>query len=490
MKLKNKSYNDPNILKKQYVEDNLTIKEISELHSCSSTTIQKKIKQFNIKREQPLYQDKEWLYNEYITLDKSIDGLAKQFDCHNDKIYHHINKFKIKKKKIFENPNLLNYQYKTLGKSQAEIMIEFKVARTPLVNALKKFNIERNEEELNSFKKKSSNKKISSKIVNGYIKVLNGKTLPQISKEFKIPVLILQRYFKDKEKITKEEINFLSKAYSNRHTILENKIKKEINIEIYDKFPDLIKYPLLKYKPDFKLNDSVYLNVDGLFWHSQNCKNDNYHFKMRQDYELLGLRLFQFRENEVFNKLPIVKSIINNTLNKTEFKIGARETIIKKASSSEAQLFLNGNHIKGYKHAKHLGLYYQNELISLMSYKIKKNYKTKKCFLDISRFCSKINYNVIGAFNKLLKSIIEEVGEIPIYYWIDLRYEIGTFLIKNGFEVKKETLSWEWTDKKTTYNRLKCRANMDERKLSEKEYANELKWIRIYDAGQRLYVKN
>jgi sulfur relay (sulfurtransferase) DsrF/TusC family protein len=30
---------------------------------------------------------------------------------------------------------------------------------------------------------------------------------------------------------------------------------------------------------------------------------------------------------------------------------------------------------------------------------------------------------------------------------------------------------------------------MDERKLTQKQYADELKLFKIYDAGQRLYVK-
>ena len=33
-------------------------------------------------------------------------------------------------------------------------------------------------------------------------------------------------------------------------------------------------------------------------------------------------------------------------------------------------------------------------------------------------------------------------------------------------------------------------ANMDDRKLTEKEHAIELGWVKIYDAGQRLYVRN
>jgi len=37
-----------------------------------------------------------------------------------------------------------------------------------------------------------------------------------------------------------------------------------------------------------------------------------------------------------------------------------------------------------------------------------------------------------------------------------------------------------WTDYYNTYNRLKC---------TTKQKAEQLKWKRIYDAGQRCYVK-
>lgn len=44
------------------------------------------------------------------------------------------------------------------------------------------------------------------------------------------------------------------------------------------------------------------------------------------------------------------------------------------------------------------------------------------------------------------------------------------------FRVKHshDTLGWEWTDFSNTYNRRKCRANMEERKSREREYVNEL----------------
>jgi hypothetical protein len=177
--------------------------------------------------------------------------------------------------------------------------------------------------------------------------------------------------------------------------------------------------------------------------------------------------------------------MIFNVLNKTSFKLGARKTNVKNVNSNDAKLFLKNNHIKGYKNAKHIGLYCENELVSLMSYKLGKG----KTFIKIERFCSKINYNIIGAFSKLLKYVTLNMPKLPIHYWVDLRYGTGEFLIKQGFKLEKETLGWEWTDFKQTYNRLKCRANMDERKLKERDYAREYKLFKIYDAGQRLFIK-
>jgi hypothetical protein len=58
-----------------------------------------------------------------------------------------------------------------------------------------------------------------------------------------------------------------------------------------------------------------------------------------------------------------------------------------------------------------------------------------------------------------------------------------------GYSLINITEGWGWTDYKTTFNRLYCRANMDDRKLTEKQHAEELGLCRIYDAGQAKYVK-
>jgi hypothetical protein len=66
--------------------------------------------------------------------------------------------------------------------------------------------------------------------------------------------------------------------------------------------------------------------------------------------------------------------------------------------TSIVRKFLNDNHIQGYSHSSiKIGLYYEDELVSLMIFgKKRKN-------MELIRFCNKLNTNVIGGSSKLFK---------------------------------------------------------------------------------------
>lgn len=239
----------------------------------------------------------------------------------------------------------------------------------------------------------------------------------------------------------------------------------------------------MPYKPDFKINETLFVNVDGLYWHSEANKTKLYHSSLRKSFEENGLKLLQFHEDEIKTKPSIVRSIVNNKSGQIQEKIYARKTSVRTVSQTEANDFLDSNHLMGKIAAKHIGLYCEDNLVSILSYKATKT----ECHID--RFCSLCNVVVVGGCTKLLKALQKLAGAKEYMYWVDLRYGSGEHLLAHGFVWKKDTLGWKWTDGTKTFNRLRCRANMDDRKLSEKEYALELGWERIYDAGQRLYIK-
>lgn len=257
----------------------------------------------------------------------------------------------------------------------------------------------------------------------------------------------------------------------------ERNIKYVIHYKLHGKEIDI-------FLPDY----NIAIECCGLYYHSINNNllyekiiRKEQHFEKRKLCEENSLRLFTIYDNE--NDSPIWESVIGNALNLSR-RIFARKCKIKKVEAKEAKDFLVKNHLMGYSTAKSIGLYYEDKLVTLFTYK-----KCKENGLEVARFCNLIGHNVIGGYSKLLKFAEEESKPNYVLSFVDLRYGNGSSLLKTGFEIKGTTLGWKWTDFHQTYNRLACRANMDERRLSEKEHAAELGWYKIYDAGQAKFIK-
>lgn len=234
-----------------------------------------------------------------------------------------------------------------------------------------------------------------------------------------------------------------------------------------------------KLRPDFKIKDNLFLNLDGLYWHSSDKKDSDYHFNLRKSFEERGERIIQIHENEWYQKQSIVISMIN-TLTGGNKRIFARNCDIRNVSQKEARSFLENNHLMGFANASYFGLFFEDKLVCIIGIKINKDKSG-----DITRFCTILNHSVIGGFSKLFTFLKERAKRWT--YWVDMRYGTGAFLEQFGFKKIKEVQSWKWTDFKTTFNRLFCRANMDLRKLSQAEYAKEMKLKKIFDAGQALW---
>lgn len=512
---------DRDWLYQKYIVENLSWIELSKLAGCSPSFISKMIKQYGFKKDAEQIKNarsksiKERYGVDNIAHSKEHREKAKKtnLDRYGVENVFQGNEFKEKIKETnlqkygVENPSQSDEikekkrqtTFENFGVEsplQSEEIIK-KVRETVLQKygtdcTLKIPDVKQKVEEVfiqrygvdNPFKSADVKKKIKeTQARNGTIKIFFGKTPSAWSIQYGIPDSSIYSWLKAYPNCTEDEFHSFCQTYEHKISDIESLIKNYLGIDFWNKSPG----HNLNYKPDFKLAEKIFLNADGLYWHCEKNVPDDYHFIMRKNFETAGLRLFQFRADEIYFKMPIIKSMINNALNQTPTKLGARKTILKEVQTCEAELFLNQNHIKGYKSAKHLGLYYNEELMAIMSYK--KGSLNKYQFLKIERFCSKINTNVIGAFSKLLNEVIKIVGNMPIHYWVDLRYGTGNFLLNHGFSLDKETHGWDWTDLKITFNRLKCRANMDDRSLSEKEYAAELGWVKIWDAGQRLFVK-
>lgn len=322
----------------------------------------------------------------------------------------------------------------------------------------------------------------------------NGKSVYEFCKEQQVPPSFANIIYRKHGEAAFFEYckNYAGpRIYHTTERVLINILQDQFsNLTKYDKCPLEFKSSR---RPDFRIeqnNRVLYINTDGLYDHSiigRTVKGDqNYHLNLNKTFIKNNQIIFQFRENELRDKSEIVKSIVLNYFGLGQKKYNARELQIHKVCFNDATLFFEENHLMGpHRSSTSFGLYSGKLLVCCIS--IRKHKKDNS--LEIARFASKNFTSVRGGFSKLLKHVERLYDPSKIISFCDMRYSTGVSYEKLGFTKASTTLGWNWTDKYNTYNRLKCRANMDSRKLSEKDHAQELKLYRIYDAGQAKYVK-
>lgn len=276
-------------------------------------------------------------------------------------------------------------------------------------------------------------------------------------------------------------------SYTTRRTQLEIFASSVIGVPVFDRGAGVYRY-----RPDFQLSESLFMNVDGLYWHSFDGVESNrpgmgkiYHNQMRIDYESHGKRILQFYSDEMYTHPEKIKSMVNHLRGRSGTRIHARECEVKGMSGSHVQTFLNQTHLMGSLHHKqNLCLVMGDTILGCATYSI------RGLRMNISRMSFALGVSISGGSSRLLRhlqQIATQKGCTRMDYWVDLRYGVGHHLLQQGFSHARDTIGWCWTDGKRRYNRLHCRAGDG---MTENEAASAKKLLRIFDAGQRLYIKD
>ena len=146
------------------------------------------------------------------------------------------------------------------------------------------------------------------------------------------------------------------------------------------------------------------------------------------------------------NRRKKIKQLIENIfIPKT--KIYARKCTIVKLSYKEVKEFTDLYHLQGSSHYQSInyGLYFQGELMSLISFS-KSRYSKDKEEFEIIRYVVKQGYTVIGGFQKLLKYHIYLSNSKNIVTFSDNDFFTGGIYSKAGFKLVSNSLSYYWTD--------------------------------------------
>lgn len=242
----------------------------------------------------------------------------------------------------------------------------------------------------------------------------------------------------------------------------------------------------------------IAIEFDGLYWHSDDKKPDNYHLSKSELCETVGYKLIHVFEDEFVYKKEIVLSRLLNILGKTKEKVYARKCEIKEVTYKDSECFLNENHIQGNCISKYrYGLYYNNELVSLMTFgstRINLNSKKENGVFELLRFVNKKNTSVLGGASKLLKHFIKVVNPIKIISYSDNRWGNGNLYKKLNFKfVRKSKPNYFYVFKNKRINRFTYRKDVlvkqgFDKNKSEKEIMKERGINRIYDCGSTLFV--
>lgn len=281
----------------------------------------------------------------------------------------------------------------------------------------------------------------------------------------------------------------------------ENEISnliKEYGFNIQTRNRNLISpYELYIYIPE----KNIAIEYNGLRWHSEQFKGDNnYHVTKTEMCNEKGIELIQIFEDEWLEHKEIVKSKIKHILGLNHLlpKIYARNCIIKEINYDKARDFLNKNHIQGFAHSSiYLGCYYQNEIVSVMTFKIEAKNSNK---WELTRFATDITKRCVGAGGKLFKYFIKNYNPSEVKSFADRRWTTNkdnNLYTKLGFKldkILKPDYKYTIENINKRFHKFNFRKNILHKKynlplsMTENEMVKNIKAHKIWDCGLYKYI--
>ncbi len=250
------------------------------------------------------------------------------------------------------------------------------------------------------------------------------------------------------------------------------------------------------YFPDLKFA----IEYNGIYWHSEisGKKDKKYHSNKLDLCSKKGINLLSIFDEEWRNKKEIIKNIIKYNLNKENFEvIYARNTKIEKLNSKEKNKFLEENHLQSKDRSKFsIGLYYNNILVNVMTF-IESRFD-KSIEWEISRYCNKLNYIVVGGAQRLFKYFINNFSPNSVVSYCDRRFFKGNIYNKLNFSFVGNTKNnYHYIKNGKMFNRINFQKHklkdllyLYNEEMSEFENMKNNGYDRVWDCGNLKYIYN
>ena len=229
------------------------------------------------------------------------------------------------------------------------------------------------------------------------------------------------------------------------------------------------------------------IEFNGDYWHSDCCKERKYHQNKSFYAKDKGIFVFNIWEHEWNDprKNIIIKSQLRNLLGLSD-KIYARNCEVREVSSSDSRNFLNLNHLQGNRNSSiRLGLYYNNELVSLMTFGKNKFIRKSSDDIELLRFCNKLNLTVVGGASKLFKYFLAHYTYDKIISYCDISKGTGKLYEVLGFKLDTITSpNYVWV-KHGSYD---VKSRYQTQMKNEDEIMRSADYLKVFDCGNYKYL--
>ena len=259
-------------------------------------------------------------------------------------------------------------------------------------------------------------------------------------------------------------------------------------------------FVLDNFKYDFKV-DNILIEINPSATHNSTWSPFGNHAGKEVDYHQRKTNIalsHGYRCIHIFDWDDVLKIV---ELLKPRETIGARKCIVKEVSKSDAMNFINEYHLQSYARDKiRLGLYYNDKLISIMTFnkpRYNKNYQ-----YELIRYCSSMN--VIGGANKLFKYFLDKYKPTSIVTYCDNAKFSGQVYEDLKFKIlrrNKPSRHWynfrtgeHYTDsliRQQGFSRIINHVDASKDTLETNnnyELMVEHGFVEVYDSGQTTYI--
>lgn len=262
-----------------------------------------------------------------------------------------------------------------------------------------------------------------------------------------------------------------------------------------------VEFSLKKYSYDVKVGDTL-IEIDpsythnstiGPYFHGKHleAKDKDYHQKKSKFAQDQGYRCIHIWDWDQIEK--IVYMLYNRE------RIFARNCEVREVDLDTTNEFLNLYHLQNTCRNQQfrLGLYYNNELVEIMSFgtpRFNHNYQ-----YELLRLCTRPDYIVVGGANKLFNYFIEHYNPSSVISYCDNSKFSGNVYTQLGMilkDISKPACHWYniKTKQHITDNLLRQRGadqllgTTDGKGTSNREIMLREGFVEVYDCGQSTYI--